>query len=1210
MNHFQTILTQVRMLLSSHRPSQVQALLDNLLAEELLSREYHYALLQEPDGEALARKISLTLMEKGDPELALLGWVWSGLPTSAAEKDPGYKDLGGSGQCATMELGPIEGGYLELLNSNADPLQLYHLCDRMDVAGEEETELYSEPDTDTINCEQFSRLLCAMEGDEETKEAYANIAELDQYVFQDSQLEGLSKDIFIEHIGLEEMIGESVEVLEEAGQKSQKRPFPEELPADLKHRKLAEPLTMPMVTDTFLVGPVSDSLAQPCPAPPALFNKESASSQTRLEDTVLMPGPPSSSLLSCFSLPAGSIQIIPTVSTLPQGLWQISGAGAGLSSIVIYRGEMPQASQTPTSSGPPVHNFPKSPDRPGSTSPFAPSAADLPSMPEPALTSRANLTEDETSPTQSPAALKPSSKLPRWPESVEQFCRSLRDKYQAKPAGPEGILVEVDLVRVRLERSSSKGQERELATLDWAERQPARGGLAEVLLATSDRRRPRETQVIAVLGKAGQGKSHWAQAVSWAWACGQLPQYDFVFCIPCHCLDHRGDTYRLQDLLFSPGLQPRPVEDEVFSYILRRPDRILLILDAFEELETQDGFLHSACGPGSAEPRSLRGLLAGLFQRKVLRGCTLLLTARPRGRLAQSLSKADAMFEVAGFSAQQAETYVMRYFETSGATEHQKRALALLQAQPFLLSHSHSPTVCRAVCQLSEALLELGDEAELPSTLTGLYVGLLGPAAHDSPPGALVGLARLAWDLGRRHHSSLREDQFLSAEVRAWAVARGLVQPTRGGPETELVFSSFLLQCFLGALWLALSSEIKDKELPQYLALTPRKKRPYDNWLEGVPRFLVGLVFQPRPRCLGALVGLAAATSADRKQKVLTRYLKRLQPGTLQVGRLLELLHCAHEALDAGLWQHVLHGLPARLSFLGTRLSPPDTYVLGSALEAAGRNFSLDLRSTGIDPTGLGTLVGLSCVTHFRATLSDTVGLWESLQQRGEAKLLRAVEEKFTIEPFKATSMKDVEDLGNLVQIQRTRSSSEDTAGELPAVRDLKKLEFALGSALGPQAFSKLVRILEAFSSLQHLDLDSLSENKIGDEGVAQLSATFPQLKALETLNLSQNNITDVGACKLAKALPSLAASLVRLSLYNNYICDAGAESLAHVLPDMVSLRVLDVQYNKFTAAGAQQLTASLRKCPQVETLAMWTPTIPFGVQEHLQQLDSRIILR
>ncbi|XP_060504470.2 MHC class II transactivator isoform X6 [Panthera onca] len=1093
MNHFQTILPRVRMLLAGHLPSQARALLDSMLERELLSREYYCALLREPDGEALARKISLTLLEKGDPGLALLRWAWGTWQAPLAERDPDDEDRACSGQCAAMELGPLEGGYLELLNSNADPLHLYHLYDHMDPA-REEMELCSEPDMDTINCEQFSRLLCDMEGDEETREAYANIAELDQYVFQDSQLEGLSKGFFIEHIGLEEMIGESVETLEE--KKSQKR---------------------------------------------------------------------------C---------------------------------------EVPQASQELPSSSPAIHSLPKSPERPGSTSPFAPSAADLPGMPEPALTSRADVTEEQMSPTRSPAAHEVSSQLPKWPERVEKFCSALRDMYQAEPAGPEGILVEVELVRARLERSSSKSQERELATLDWAERQPARGGLAEVLLAGGDRRRPRETQVIAVLGKAGQGKSRWAREASRAWARGQLPQYDFVFYLPCHCLDRGGDTYRLQDLLFSLGPRPLPVDDEVFSYVWRRPDRVLLILDASEGLEGQDGLLHSACGPVCTEPHSVRGLLAGLFQRKLLRGCTLLLTARPRGRLAQSLSKADALFEVAGFSAEQAKTYLTCYLERAGATERRERALELVQGQPFLLSHCHSPTLCRAVGQLSEALLELGGETELPSTLTGLYVGLLGPAARDSPPGALAGLARLAWELGRRRQGTLLESQFPSAEARAWAVAKGLVQPAPGAAAVGLVFSSFLLQCFLGAVWLALSSDIKDKELPQYLALTPRKKRPYDNWLEGVPRFLAGLVFQPHADCLGALAGPAAATLKDRKQKVLTRYLKRLQPGTLRAGQLLELLHCTRETLDAGLWQHVVQGLPARLSFVGTRLTPPHTYVLGSALEAAGRDFSLDLCSTGIDPPGLGSLVGLSCVTRFRAALSDMVGLWESLQQRGEAKLLRAVEEKFTIEPFKAKSVKDVEDLGNLVQIQRTRSSSEDTAGELPAVRDLKKLEFALGPVSGPQAFPKLVRILEAFSSLQHLDLDSLSENKIGDEGVEQLSATFPRLKALETLNLSQNNITDVGACKLAEALPSLAASLLRLSVYNNCICDMGAESLAHVLPDMGSLRVLDVQYNKFTAAGAQQLAASLRKCPHVETLAMWTPTIPFGVHEHLQQLDSRISLK
>lgn len=129
-----------------------------------------------------------------------------------------------------MELGLPEGSYLELLNSDADPLHLYHLYDQMDLAGEE-IELSSgeprsspllaktvskrqdhgqlpahctapqletvallphhpsfqtprihpwgfslpEPDTDTINCDQFSKLLQDMEGDEETREAYANI---------------------------------------------------------------------------------------------------------------------------------------------------------------------------------------------------------------------------------------------------------------------------------------------------------------------------------------------------------------------------------------------------------------------------------------------------------------------------------------------------------------------------------------------------------------------------------------------------------------------------------------------------------------------------------------------------------------------------------------------------------------------------------------------------------------------------------------------------------------------------------------------------------------------------------------------------------------------------------------------------------------------------------------------------------------------------
>ena len=48
---------------------------------------------------------------------------------------------------------------------------------------------------------------------------------------------------------------------------------------------------MPVVTGTFLVGPVSDSLAQPCPPPSALFNTEPASSQTQLKDLGMLGAP-------------------------------------------------------------------------------------------------------------------------------------------------------------------------------------------------------------------------------------------------------------------------------------------------------------------------------------------------------------------------------------------------------------------------------------------------------------------------------------------------------------------------------------------------------------------------------------------------------------------------------------------------------------------------------------------------------------------------------------------------------------------------------------------------------------------------------------------------------------------------------------------------------------------------------------------------------
>lgn len=66
MNLFKEILPIVRKILSTATASDDHALLNLMLKEDVISKEYHQALLHEKDREDLARKISLTFVEKWD----------------------------------------------------------------------------------------------------------------------------------------------------------------------------------------------------------------------------------------------------------------------------------------------------------------------------------------------------------------------------------------------------------------------------------------------------------------------------------------------------------------------------------------------------------------------------------------------------------------------------------------------------------------------------------------------------------------------------------------------------------------------------------------------------------------------------------------------------------------------------------------------------------------------------------------------------------------------------------------------------------------------------------------------------------------------------------------------------------------------------------------------------------------------------------------
>ncbi|NXI67033.1 C2TA protein, partial [Anseranas semipalmata] len=729
-----------------------------------------------------------------------------------------------------------------------------------------------------------------------------------------------------------------------------------------------------------------------------------------------------------------------------------------------------------------------------------------------------------------------------------------------------------------------------------------------------------ETKVIVVLGKAGMGKSILVQKICQDWSNGEFPQFEFLFWFDCKQISLPEKWYSLKDLLLEFFVKPQEESKEIFEYILQNPAKVLLVFDGFEGLHDHENFPRCSDRQPDKDLYSIKELLSGLIQKKLLNGCTLLLTARPKDKVYQYVSKVDKTIEIVGFSPWQRELYITKYFE---GLPYCDNALKLVKEREYLFSHCHSPVMCRFVCFLCETILEMGDEG-LPSTLTTLFLKFVQqkiiPMQTDvtavQNQESLATLARIAWYLGEAHKSAMKSDLLPSKKVKEFALKCGFFLPfafpKHSDTEEEefgTTFSDFVVQNFLGALHLILAEDVKDKSLTKYLSFPSKKKKPY-NWLDLVPRFLAGLLFLQDDPYFCSLTNKDVKHST-KKQKTLLKYIRRLQINDLCPERLLELLHCIYETQNNYLLQHVALRLKPDLSFLGVVLAPPDVHVLYSTLKRSRKEFSLDLQNSSIDLQGLKDLVGLKNVASFRASLSDAIRLWKYLEQTKDYELLRESTEKFVLDPFKAKTMKDVSDLSDLVEMQEMMINCvQDASGcssyEIPAIKNLTKLEFALGPACGLQGFLKLVEILAAFPSLQHLDLDALSENGIGDEGAKSLSEVFPTLTSLETLNLSQNKITDVGAEKLATALPHLS-SLTTLSLYNNSICDFGAENLAKVLPAMESLRVLDVQYNKITGVGAQQLTDSLRKCPHIENLVMWNPTIPYGVLEHLQQLDSRI---
>ncbi|XP_061761852.1 MHC class II transactivator isoform X2 [Nerophis ophidion] len=828
---------------------------------------------------------------------------------------------------------------------------------------------------------------------------------------------------------------------------------------------------------------------------------------------------------------------------------------------------------------------------------------------------------------------------------------------------------------------------------------------------------------ILLLGNAGMGKTTLIKKLCQDWSRDRLPQFEFLFLLSGKAVTLPEPSFSLQTLLLDNFTSvPAGIDaKEVYTQILASPKRVLVVFDGFDELRDYDILFQGQEKDYAVLEKDIKTksctmsqLYAAILQRILLPGCTILLSARPKGTAYEIMRRLDCLLEISGFTLSCIENYFFRYFSESDLREY---AIKRLEKSSYLRHLCWNPGLCRLVCLVLEHsnasqvlprtitelchqvlcikmksdirdlrtqdkdqtkvlqqstekdLVQVSSKAKLVKRKRGRkekwdketdYRTVGGPEERV----LLSQLSYWAWE-GVKASSSilpaevclrlktfgLRWGLFLSYQVRARPVFSSSETEEGVGAEKEvalereeaegrsnqhvdlrkkdlsnnliLLWANPFLQCYLAGVHMSLSRNCDYNYFIRNILFgsgSKRHRRVQREVQELTRRFVVGIAFLPRTQHRRLHLDIN-----PKKLDLVTRYLWGLHFADLTPGQILEACHYVFESEfsqsnksgdngEAWLVGHLVANLPEALTFHSVQLSPPDVYTVQKILEKTEhrrKRFSLDLQNTGIQTSGIRSLVGLGCCSTYRACIADVIALWEQLEQSGERGLLKEMVTKFQIHPLKVMQVCQIDHLAKLVNIHINRRLSDCLKdpdpileGGVPAIKGLRKLEFELGPERGPLAIPKLWEFLPNLQDLQHLDLE---DNKIGDEGAEKLADALASLSFLEVLNLSQNYIGDKGVRKLVTTLKDLP-NLHCLILYSNVISDQGASSLSTVLPHLASLTDLDVKYNKLSDVGVECLAVKLRECKQMKTLRMWNQSIPFRVFERLQLHDSRIL--
>ena len=635
-----------------------------------------------------------------------------------------------------------------------------------------------------------------------------------------------------------------------------------------------------------------------------------------------------------------------------------------------------------------------------------------------------------------------------------------------------------------------------------------------------------ENKKVLIVGRPGIGKTLFCTKFLRDWAFNNAEwHFDFALLLKFRRFNSK-EKLSLRELFsraeFSP---PECLKDEVWGYIIKNPDKLLILFDGFNEFsDTESLRANQPVSTSGEQPMPLSALFYNIVEGNLLPGATVLATTESTALSDLTGFYFQRTFEIVGFASEQVEEYVGNFTKTAAKKDTGGKIWQHISTNMNILTLCYVPVNLFIVCSCLLEVLNfenLSAGVGLPIKLTHIYqmVTKLFFFRHnkkyrDKPlhreniesedPPEFKPLAKIAFDGIRK-----RKLIFTSNEVSKDVVESALfhrLPDRRTAPlrhEAQFCFIHLTIQEFLAAKHVV--DTMKEAEFRTFVADHINK----GEW-QMVLQFVAGLLGDGDKPSINLFAELLPKTTDEENERALMgddsveRHVITCWPTTREKHLAVTLMKCIYENNESG---SVVHSKLEEIGFNAVdfsecRLAPADCTAVVHVLKTCQQISLINLYSNNIGSLG--------CV--------EIVKLFDN---------------------------------------SNCQLSSLNLGGNNITDKGVKLLSKAL------------VNTNCQLSSL------NLGGNNITDEGVKQLSNALVNNNCqLSSLNLEANNITDEGVKLLSNALVNNNCQLSSLNLEHNNITDEGVKQLSNALVNInCQLSSLNLQHNNITDEGVKQLS-------------------------------------